>query len=97
MRDSTVFYRSFYEAIKGLPDAELVKSFKAIMEYALNDIEPEGDGIERTVFLLTKPQIDSNNQKYENGKKGGRPKTEEKPMQNQTITKKKPNQNPMYM
>lgn len=41
MRDSTVFYRSFYEAIKDLPDAELVKSFKAIMEYALNGIEPK--------------------------------------------------------
>lgn len=93
MRDSTVFYRSFYEAIKDLPDAELVKSFKAIMEYALNGIEPEGNGIEKTVFLLVKPQIDSNNQKYENGKKGGRKKTEPKPNNNQEEIKEEPKEN----
>lgn len=93
MRDSIVFYRSFYEAIKGLPDAELVKSFKAIMEYGLNGVEPEGDGIEKTVFLLTKPQIDVNNHKYENGKKGGRPKNQEEPNKNLNETTEKPKNN----
>lgn len=93
VRDSFVFYRSFYEAIKDLPDAEQVKSFQAIAEYALNDQVPDGGGIEKTVFSLAKPQIDANNKKYQNGTKGGRPKTDKEPSDNQTITKHKPNHN----
>lgn len=73
MRDSVVFYRSFYEAIKDLPDADLAKSFKAIMEYGLNGTAPTTAGIEKTIYLLTKPQIDANNRRWENGKQGGRP------------------------
>ena len=74
MRDSVVFYRSFYDAVKNLPPEEFKKSVQAIMEYGLNEIEPETTGIERTVFLLTKPQIDANNRRYQNGSKGGKPK-----------------------
>lgn len=90
MRDSVVFYRSFYDAIKDLPDADLAISFKAIMEYGLNGVEPDTSGIEKTIYLLTKPQIDANNKRYQNGTKGGRPKTEEKPNHNQAITKPEP-------
>lgn len=73
MRDSVVFYRSFYDAIKDLPDDQLAKSFKAIMEYGLNGNEPDTNGLEKTIYLLTKPQIDANNKRYLNGTKGGRP------------------------
>lgn len=90
MRDSVVFYRSFYEAIKDLPPEDFKKSVKAIMEYGLNEIEPDTNGIEKTIFLLTKPQIDANNKRYQNGTKGGRPVTEGKPNHNQTITKTEP-------
>lgn len=93
MRDSVIFYRSFYEAVKELPPEEFKKSVSAIMEYGLNDLEPETSGIERTIYLLSKPQIDANNKRYQNGTKGGRPVTEQKPNHNQTITKPKPNQN----
>lgn len=92
MRDSFVFYRSFYESIKRLPPEDFKNCFLAITEYALNGTEPETEGIERTVFELIKPQIDSNNQRYENGKKGGRPKNQEKPNDNQVITKNEPNE-----
>ena len=61
MRDSVLFYRSFYDAVKNLPPEEFKKSVQAIMEYGLNEIEPDTDGIEKTVFLLRKPQIDANN------------------------------------
>lgn len=96
MRDSIVFYRSFYEAIKLLPAEQFKASVVAIMEYGLDGIEPTTEGIERTVFCMAKPQLDANNRKYENGSKGGRPKTklnqtETKP--NQEITKPKPNDN----
>lgn len=75
MRDSVVFYRSFYEAIKRLPAEQFKASALAILEYGLDGKEPDTDGIERTVFCMAKPQIDANNRRYENGTKGGRPKT----------------------
>lgn len=93
MRDSFVFYRSFYEAIEDLPDKELAECFRAIAEYALNDIEPETPGIAKTVFKMAKPQIDANTKRYQNGTKGGRPKGEEKPNDNQNVTKPKPSKN----
>lgn len=100
MRDSFVFYRSFAESVKNLPPEEYKKVMQSILEYALDGKEPEQSGIEYTVFCLVKPQIDANNKRYENGKKGGRPKpsdsqelTKVEPNNNQTITKPKPNNN----
>lgn len=75
MRESVVFYRSFYEAIRKLPAEQFKASTLAILEYGLDGKEPETEGIERTVFCMAKPQIDANNRRYENGSKGGRPKT----------------------
>ena len=87
MRDSIVFYRSFYEAIKEIPLEEQGVVYNAIYGYALDGIEPELTGIAKAIFLLVKPQIDANNSRYENGKKGGKPKA------NQNETKTKPNKN----
>lgn len=67
MRESTVFYRSFYEAIKEL-DAELqAQVYSAIFEYALNFNEVELKGVAKTVFTLIKPQLDANQKRYQNG------------------------------
>lgn len=97
MRDSFVFYRSFAESVKNLPPEEYKKVMQSILDYALDGKEPEQSGIEYTVFCLVKPQIDANNKRYENGKKGGRPQkpsdNQEKPSDNQEITKPKPNNN----
>ena len=101
MRDSVVFYRSFWEAIKQLPEKERLESITAILEYGLDEIEPKSAGVASAMFLMAKPQIDANNRRYQNGTKGGRPvtKTEpnnnlesnyNKPSDNQTITKAKP-------
>lgn len=74
MRESTVFYRSFYEAIKEL-DAELqAQLYSAIFEYALNFNELELKGVAKTVFTLIKPQLDANQKRFENG---SRPKTKQ--------------------
>jgi len=87
-RDSFIFYRSFYEAIKEIPDEEQIKVYKTISEYALNGTELQINGISKAIFTLIKPQIDANTKRYENGKKGGR-----KPKTNQSETKSKPNVN----
>lgn len=86
-RESMVFYRSFYEAIVDLPDVELAQAFRAIAEYGLNGIEVECAGSAKVALKMAKPQIDKNNARYMNGKKGGRPVEEIKPYDNQTITK----------
>lgn len=93
MRDSVLFYRSFWEAVKELPPEPFKESVKAIMEYGLNEKEPETSGIEKTVYHMAKPQIDANNRRYQNGTKGGRPVTEKEPDHNQAITKEEPNNN----
>ena len=75
MRESFVFYRSFYEAIKDLPRDVQGEIYTAIMEYGLYGNETEQlKPIARSVFTLIKPVIDSNYVRYENGKAGGAPK-----------------------
>lgn len=94
MRESFVFYRSFYDAIKDLPRDVQGEIYTAIMEYSLYGKETENlKPIARSVFTLMKPQIDVNNKRFENGKRGGRPKSEDKPKGNQNETKEKPKNN----
>lgn len=71
-RDSFIFYRSFYEAIKEIPDEEQLNIYKAITEYALNQNEIQITGVSKAIFTLVKPQLDANFQKYLNGKKAKR-------------------------
>jgi len=71
MRESSIFYRSFYEAIKDLPPENQVEVYTAVFEYALNFKELELSGISKTIFTLIKPQIQANNKKYKTGKLGG--------------------------
>ena len=98
-RDSFIFYRSFYEGIKELPRDIQGEVLTAIMEYGLNGITTANlKPIARSIFTIVKPQIDSNNARYENGLKGGAPKgsrnnpngrpkqTENKPKTNQKQT-----------
>ena len=87
MRDGFVFYRSFFESFEDLSKRDKLVLFEALCNYALNDIEPELVGTPSAIFKLLKPQVDANNRRYENGKKGGRPK------HNQDETKPKPNDN----
>lgn len=88
MRESIVFYRSFYEAIKELPAEEFRNAVMAIMEYGLNDSEIDTSGVAKAILIMAKPQIDKNNKRYENGLRGGI-----KPKQNQNGTKTEPNPN----
>lgn len=67
MRDSVLFYRSFYDALKNVPPDERLRVYDSIMEYAMYDNEPDLDGVALAIFLLAKPQIDANNKRYANG------------------------------
>lgn len=94
MRESFIFYRSFYDAIKDLPRDVQGEIYTAIMEYSLYGKETENlKPIARSVFTLMKPQIDVNNKRFENGKKGGRPKSGNQPDGNQEETKVEPSNN----
>ena len=74
MTDSIVFYRSYYDAVKGMPPEEFKKCITALLEYGLNGVE-EPEGTTATMYLtLTKPLLDANATRRTNGKKGGRPK-----------------------
>jgi len=96
-RESFVFYRSFAEAVKNMDKETKADFLDALCAYALDGEETDCEGIVAAFMSLVKPQIDANNQRYENGKRGGRPKnqekTEEEPNKNQTETKTEPNVN----
>ena len=96
-KESFVFYRSFFEAIKAIKDKDRLKIYDAICEFALNEKETELTGITKGIFEMAKPIIVSSRNRYnacvENGKKGGRPK-KEKPNNNLIgFENQKPKQN----
>lgn len=94
MRDSFIFYRSFYESVSYLCDAERVLIYDAVMKYGLyQENEDELPPHLASLFTLIKPQLDANQKRYKDGKKGakhggkgGRPK--------KLKLNKKPNNNP---
>ena len=97
-RNSFVFYASFDEALRELPDKSRLRLYDAIADYALRGEDTNFTGIEKAVFSLIKPQLQANKSRYENGVKGaefgklgGRPK---KPQENPKETPKKPQENP---
>lgn len=96
-RESFVFYRSFFESIRDLPRDIQGEVLTAIIEYGLYGETTENPKpIAGAILKLVIPQIEANNKRYNNGKKGGRPiknKTEQEPKQNQNETKPKPNVN----
>ena len=74
-RENFVFYRSFYEAIMCLNEAQQLEAFRALCAYGFDgDEQTELSPIARAIFAMAKPQLDANNKRYENGCKGGAPK-----------------------
>ncbi len=70
MRDSFVFYRSFFEAIDELPIENQAHLYKAIASYALNSEIVNLTQWENALFKTICPQLDANQKRYENGCKG---------------------------
>ena len=83
-RDSFVFYRSFYEAIKDVPKKHQPVIYKAVFEYVFESKEPTFSGVPSAIWKLIRPQLDAASKRYDNAKKGaeygklgGRPKKKE--------------------
>ena len=90
MRNSFAFYHSWWEAIKNLPRDVQGDVLTAIVEYGLTGATTEQlKPITKAMLTMVKTQIDIDNKRFENGKKGGR----KKPTSNQTRTKPEPNPN----
>ena len=95
MKESFVFFRSFFEAIEEIDEKKQLKLYKSIAKFALNDEKPTNlKGIEKAIFALIEPQITANNKRFEVSKKcgeygklGGRPKKEKtlKGFENETL------------
>ncbi len=92
-RESFVFYRSFYEAMKKLDIEVQAKVYNAIFLYQFEGQEVELDVIPGAIFSLIKPQLDANNNKYENGKLGGAPKGNQNAKKQPKNNLKQPNVN----
>lgn len=80
-----VFYGSFHEAVKELPDSEQGKVYKAIIDYAFEQKMPNLSGVAKAIFVLIKPSLDTSIKNFENGRKGGRPQRNN-PSENQNET-----------
>lgn len=99
MRESFVFYKSFYEAIKKIKDkATKADIYEAICELGLNkNVIPLTNDVGQIIMELVKPQIEANTERYENGKKGGAPKGNQNARKYQKTTngyfEKQPNEN----
>lgn len=86
VRNSFVFYRSYADCIKELPEEYRTKVMYAIMDYGLdNKLPDDKDPILKAIMISIIPSIDNSNRRYEiakaNGMKGkefgflgGRPK-----------------------
>lgn len=93
-RDSFVFFRSYFEAIEEADTKSQLELYRSIALYALNREEPNLKGLVKSAWIVIKPIIDANHQRYINGckggphgKKGGAPK-------GNTNARKQPQNNP---
>jgi hypothetical protein len=81
-RDSLIFYRSFYDAIKELTPLQQWEVYNAIFQYWLDFKDPELSWVSKIIFTLIKPQLEANIKKYINWNKQKQSKTEAKQKQN---------------
>ena len=77
VKESFIFYKSYYKAILSLSNKYQLELLKAIIEMSLESKETEIKNEHvNAMFELIKPQITANHRRYKNSLKGGRTKTE---------------------
>lgn len=105
IKESIVFYRSFYDSIRLFPQDARLPLYEAITAYGFDQVEPDFTGVEHKNFIEAvwsgiRPQLRANYQRWLNGNGGGCPKGTKKPSmignqnarkQNQNKTETKPN------
>lgn len=72
IRESFVFYASFYRAIMKMPRRTQLTLFIAIANFALNGEEPQLKGSSAALWDSIRPQLEANNRRWESGKRGAK-------------------------
>lgn len=74
MRETGIFYRSWFEAAKDLPGEEFKSLFCAIAECAFDDKEEDGElsPVSKAIFQLARPIVKKNKEKWKNRGEVGR-------------------------
>lgn len=67
-RNGMIFYHSYYEAIKPLPDEQKILIYNAIFSYSFEWKKPKFSWILQTIRVLIEPVLTMNNARYNNGK-----------------------------
>lgn len=71
-RASFKFFRSYYEAALQIEDMALQAEYLiAVCGYALDDKEPDIQGVPKAMFTLARPNIDASKKKSDSGSIGG--------------------------
>lgn len=68
-RDTCIFYRSMFEAMKELPEAARLQLYDAIFLYSLDFTMPELTGLAKALFIAFEPVLTKGNTNYINGSK----------------------------
>ena len=80
----------YWDASLQLPPKQQEQFLLALIKYHFTGEIPEMTGNVGAMFALCKARIDKAKTSIENGKKGGRPKTQTEPNNNPEITQNKP-------
>jgi len=91
IRDSFIFYRSFYQSAKKLPKEDKAELFDAICSYALDGESVEMSVVPEAIFTVIKPNLDANRRKWENGCKEKKKSSESEAEEDQEISKDEAN------
>ncbi len=73
-KNSVLIFDSFYESMREYEDDIQLKVFHAIMDYGLYGKHTQLTGFAKSLFVIMKPIIDKNVQRYVAAKKGGKKK-----------------------
>lgn len=78
--NSFSFFRSYADAARLLDDEERLWLFDSMCAFAFDGVLPEADGNvrEQLAWTLIEPNLKKSIENQLNGKKGGRPKKEQK-------------------
>lgn len=89
-RASFSFFRSFYEAISELKNAEDRDAVSmAVYAYALDGVVPSLSGVPAALFTLIRPNLDASKKKAESGQAGGMAKANTKQAPSNPVANRK--------